>query len=771
MKHTVSIPFGENGDLVLETGQVARQAHGSALARIGNTIVMANAVRSNKQLEGMDFFPLQVDYREKHYAVGRIPGNFFRREGRPGTPETINARLVDRSIRPLFPKGFRYEVQVYLTVLSMDQINPPAVPALIAASAALSMSDIPFNGPVGAVRVGYIDGHYVFNPTFPQRDQSALDLVVTGTSSAINMVESGSKGLSEQVILGALNVAQEQTAKVVAGIEELVRLCGKEKIAFEESVVDADVAAAVKETASPRLADAIRIQEKKEREDAVDALREEVVVQIVERFAPAEGEESNAPQVRKQAVEAYDDTFKKAVREMILSTGVRADGRGAKDIRPITSDIGFLPMAHGSAVFTRGQTQSLGVTTLGTVGDQQKIDDLMGISTERFLLHYNFPSYCVGETRRIMGPGRRELGHGMLAQKALEPILPGADTFPYTVRIVSEILESNGSSSMASVCSGCLSLMDAGVPISSPVAGIAMGLIKDGDRVAVLSDIMGMEDHLGDMDFKVAGTREGITALQMDIKISGIGFDVLEQALAQALEGRCHILDCMAEALPAPRPELSPLAPRIEIMKIDPQRIGDLIGPSGKHIRNIVETTGAQIDVEDDGTVFIATNDGEAMANARQMVLDLTADVELHKIYTGKVVRITDFGAFVEILPKKDGLVHVSELDTSRVEAVTDICRQGDMMKVKVIGIDPDSGKVRLSRKQAIMQEQGIDMTELENENVFARKTEGGRGSGRERGGGRQHDRDRGSGGRDRGGRYQDRDRGGRDRGGREGGR
>jgi polyribonucleotide nucleotidyltransferase len=764
MKQTVTIPFGENGDLILETGHVARQAHGSVLARIGNTVVMANVVHSNKPLEGTDFFPLQVDYREKHYAVGRIPGNFFRREGRPGTPETINARLVDRAIRPLFPKGFRHEIQVYLTVLSMDQVNPPAVPALVAASAALSISDIPFNGPVGAVRVAFIDGHYILNPTFPQREQSALDLVVAGTSSALNMVESGSKGLSEEAILGGLRVAQEQVAKVAAGISELVGLCGKEKMAFEAPVTDPEVAGAVKELASARFADILKIREKQERESAVDSLREEVVAQVVERLAPAGSDEAKSAQVRKQAVETYDEAYKKIVRETILSTGTRADGRALKEIRPISVDIGFLPMTHGSAVFTRGQTQSLGVTTLGTVGDQQKIDDLMGLSTERFLLHYNFPSYCVGETRRIMGPGRRELGHGMLAQKALEPILPGADTFPYTVRIVSEILESNGSSSMASVCSGCLSLMDAGVPISAPVAGIAMGLIKEGDRVAILSDIMGLEDHLGDMDFKVAGSRDGITALQMDIKISGIGFEVLEQALAQALEGRRHILNCMGEVLAAPRPELSPLAPRIEIMKIDPQRIGDLIGPSGKHIRGIVEATGAQIDVEDDGTVFIATNDGEAMAKARRMVQDLTADVELNKIYTGKVVRITDFGAFVELLPKKDGLVHVSELDTTRVESVTDICREGDMMKVKVIGIDPDSGKVRLSRKQAILQEQGVDVSEMEKENqdFFARKSDGG---GRDRGprsGGFRGDR---GGSRDGGGR----DRGPRDRGPREG--
>jgi len=754
MIHSISIPFGREQELVLETGRIARQAHGSVTARVGGTMVMANVVRSNKPVDYTDFFPLQVDYREKHYAVGRIPGNFFRREGRPGTPETINARLIDRAIRPLFPDGFNYEVQVYITILSMDQKNPPAIPSLIAASAALSISDIPFSGPVGAVRIGRVDDQFVLNPTFQEREVSALDLVVAGTKSAINMVESGSKYLVESVILDGLKLGHEWVVRCARKIEELVAMCGTQKMPFQSPQLNPELAKAVDEMAWPGFEPINRITEKKERENAVDALRERIVTELLQRFAPAP---EAAKAVQRQIAEVYDNAYRKNVREMILSKSVRADGRGLTEVRPITVEPQFLPMAHGSVVFTRGQTQSLGVTTLGTIGDQMKVDDLMGVSTERFLLHYNFPSYCVGETRRIMGPGRRELGHGMLAQRALEPILPDQEKFPYTMRIVSEVLESNGSSSMASVCSGCLSLMDAGVPIKAPVAGIAMGLIAEGDHVAILSDIMGMEDHLGDMDFKVAGTQDGITALQMDIKVEGLKFDILERALAQALEGRRHILGEMLKVLPAYRPELSPNAPRIETLKIPVSKIGDLIGPSGKHIRGIVETTGAKVDVEDDGTVFICTEDGEAMQKAKAMVLALTADVEVGQTYTGKVVRITEFGAFVELLPKKDGLVHISELDFSRVEKVTDVCREGDMMKVKVIDVDP-SGKVRLSRKAALLDEPGF--VPPEGYKPSERPERSGHGGG-------GHDRgSRDRGGHDRGSHDRGADRGPHDRGG-----
>ena len=704
MIHTVTIPFGEDRELVLETGRVAGQAAGSVLAKIGGTVVMANVVHSKEPSEQLDFFPLMVDYREKHYATGRIPGNFFRREGRPGTPETINARLIDRTIRPLFPKGFKYEVQVFLTVLSMDQINPPAIPALIAASAAISISDLPFAGPVGAARIGRVAERFVVNPTFAQRDEGDLDVVAAGTRSAINMVESGSKGVSEQVILDALRRGHDEIATVVERIDRLVAECGRAKMTFEPREPDPETVGAVEEEIRGRFTSIDAIREKPEREAALRALREGTIEKLIERFVPEAGGETETAKKRKDMGEVFDQAYRQHVRTRVVGEGVRADGRSLTEIRPISVEAPFLPMTHGSALFTRGQTQSLGVVTLGTIADQRKIDDLMGFSTERFMLHYNFPPYCVGETRRNLAPGRRELGHGMLAQRALGPILPDHERFPYTIRIVSETLESNGSSSMASVCSGCLSLMDAGVPIQAPVAGIAMGLIKEGDGTAILTDIMGMEDYLGDMDFKVAGTRDGVTALQMDIKIEGLDFDILKKALSQALEARLRVLDEMAKTLSAPRAELSPLAPRIETMKIDPQRIGDLIGPSGKHIRGICEATGAQVDVEEDGTVYICTNEPQAMEQAKQMISDLTADVELGKIYTGKVVRITDFGCFVEILPKKDGLVHVSELDFDRVERVEDVCREGDMMKVKVIDIDP-TGRVRLSRKEALAED------------------------------------------------------------------
>ena len=565
----------------------------------------------------------------------------------------------------------------------------------------MAISDIPFNGPVAAARIGRADDKFIVNPTFEQRKDSVLELVVAGSASSICMVESASQCLPEETILEALQLAQESLKPVIDGINDLVAQCGQPKLSFTPSEISAEIVNAVNEATKAGFVEIGKVFEKKAREAAVDALEEQVKSSLIEKFA-------DNPKAAKQIATAFEDAYKKFVREQVLSSSVRADGRQLTEIRPINVETQFLPMAHGSAIFTRGQTQSLGVATLGTVGDQQKIDDLMGLSTERFLLHYNFPSYSVGEVRRFSGPGRRELGHGMLAQRALEPILPAADKFPYTIRIVSEIMESNGSSSMASVCSGCLALMDAGVPIAAPVAGIAMGMIKEGDRMAVLSDIMGMEDHLGDMDFKVAGTQDGITALQMDIKIEeGLSFDTLRSALAQARQGRLHILGKMAEGLSAPREELSALAPRIETMKIPVDKIGDLIGPSGKHIRGIIETTGATVDVQDDGTVFICTADGEAMKTARAMVAALTANAEIGKVYTGKVVRITDFGCFVEILPKKDGMCHVSELDFSRVEKVTDICREGDMMKVKVIDIDP-SGKVRLSRRAALEDEPGF---------------------------------------------------------------
>ena len=728
----VRAPFGAE-ELILSTGKVARQANGSVWAQMGGTVVLASVVMAGPRPEPLDFFPLTVDYREKLYAGGRIPGGYFKREGRPTEDEILRARLIDRPLRPLFPEGFKQEVQVYINVLSYDGKYSGDMVALCAASAALYISDIPFHNPVAGARVGFDGTDYILNPTVEQLETSKLDLVVAGTKKAITMVESGAQMLTEEQMLGALRFGHEAVATICQLQDELRAKAGKEKAEFVKPERDEALVAKIRELALPKFDKINAIYDKQERGTALDAARDEVIAALVEEN----------PEVADVVKSVWEDEYSASMRLRVLDTGVRADGRKLDEIRPIWIDAGVLPRVHGSALFTRGQTQSLGVLTLGTGEDTQDVDYLESTNERNFYLHYNFPSFSVGECRRISGPGRREIGHGHLAQRSLKPIIPDHDKFPYTIRLVSEILESNGSSSMASVCSGTLALMDGGVPIKAPVAGIAMGLILEGDRFAVLSDIMGLEDHLGDMDFKVSGTQDGITALQMDIKIEGITFEIMEKALHQARAGRQHILGKMLEALPEPRAELKPHAPRIEMITINPEKIKDVIGSGGKVIKEIVAKTGAKIDINDNGQVFIASADGDAMARAIKWIQDLTAEADMGAIYTGKVTRIAEFGAFVEILPGKDGLVHISELEPRRVEKVEDVCRLGDELTVKVIGID-EKGKIRLSRKQALYP-----------------STKQGEEEGGDRG-------DRGERG-DRGGRG-DRDRGGRDRG-RRGGR
>jgi len=687
-----AIPYG-SGTLTLETGRLARQAHGAVLAQWGDTIVLSAVVVADKPPEkSQDFFPLTVDYREKFYASGRIPGGFFKREGRPGTNETLRARLIDRPLRPLFPEGFRNETQVYISILSMDQQHSAELPALIASSAALYISKIPFTTPIAGCRVAHIGDEFILNPTFQEMEQSDLDLVAAGTKDAICMVECGSSEVSEAVILEALKLAHEENMRVVALLETMRAECGVPKMPFEAPETDPELLAAVEKLFRPRLTEIHKTYDKQARKELQKAIDEEVRAALAETFPEREDDISHY----------CDNIYTADLRRMIVEEKIRADGRSHEEIRPITCEIASLPCPHGSAIFTRGQTQALATVTLGTPDDRQTIDDLMGVSEKGFMLHYNFPSYSVGECGRPVGPGRREIGHGMLAERALHPILPENEKFPYTIRIVSEIMESNGSSSMASVCASTLALMDCGVPIKSPVAGIAMGLVNENDKVAILSDIMGLEDHLGDMDFKVAGTANGITALQMDIKTSGIDFEILSKALEQARRGREFILEKMKETIAEPRPDLKPHAPRIQILHIPVDKIGELIGPGGKVVKEIIEKTGCKIDIEDDGSVYIASSEAQSMQKAVDMIRGRTAEAEIGQIYTGKVVRVTTFGAFVEILPGKDGLVHISELDFSRVEKVEDICREGDTLLVKVIGIDPINGKIRLSRKEAM---------------------------------------------------------------------
>ncbi len=688
--------------LVLETGRMARQADGAVVATYGDTTVLATVVAAKEPKPGIDFLPLTVNYQERTYAAGRIPGGYFKREGRPTEKETLVSRLIDRPIRPLFLNGWRNDTQVIVTVLSHDLENDPDIVAMVAASAALTLSGAPFAGPVGAARVGYVDGGYVLNPPLPEMENTKLDLVVAGTTDAVLMVESEAQELPEDVMLGAVMFGHKHFQPVIEAIIRLAEKAAKEPRDFVPTDLT-EVEKAVLEIAEADLRAAYKHRVKQDRYAAIDAAK----AKVVEALCPAEGEEKFPAEMVKAT---FKEVQAKIVRWAILDEGERIDGRDVKTVRPIVSEVGVLPRTHGSALFTRGETQALVVATLGTGEDEQFIDELEGTRKERFLLHYNFPPYSVGETGRVGSPGRREIGHGKLAWRALRPVLPPAHEFPYTLRLVSEITESNGSSSMATVCGGSLSLMDAGVPLRRPVAGIAMGLILEGERFAVLSDILGDEDHLGDMDFKVAGTQEGITSLQMDIKIAGITEEIMRVALDQAKGGRTHILAEMQKALDAPRAELGEHAPRIEVLQIPTDKIREVIGTGGKVIREIVEKTGAKVNIEDDGTVKIASADGKSITAAKNWIRSIVAEPEKDEIYEGKVVKVMEFGAFVNFFGSRDGLVHISELAPQRVAKVTDVVKEGDVVKVKFLGMD-DRGKVRLSMK-VVDQETGEDITE-----------------------------------------------------------
>jgi polyribonucleotide nucleotidyltransferase len=680
----------------VETGKLAKQADGAVLVRSGDTVVLVTACHAASAREGIDFLPLTVDYREYTYASGRIPGGFFKREGKPSEKEVLTSRLIDRPIRPLFSSGWRYETQIIALLLSADTENDADVLAITGASAALALSEIPFEKSIAGVRVGMIDGNYIINPTFEERKQSVLDLVVAGSKDGIVMVEAGAKEVTEAQAVGALEAAHAAIKQIVATIDELKSAAGKKKLAVDAKPIDHAFYREVEEKAYLPLAEAMRIRDKLENYTSVDAVFDELIATIPE-------EETER---RSTAKSIFHELKEKVLRDEVLQRSVRLDGRKFDEIRPIWSEAGVLPRTHGSVVFTRGETQALVTCTLGTADDEQKVEHVGGEFYKRFMLHYNFPPFSVGEVQFLRGPGRREVGHGALAERALASVVPGEDKFAYTVRLVSDILESNGSSSMASVCGGSMAMMDAGVPIKAPVAGIAMGLIMDEKtgKWAVLSDIAGAEDHYGDMDFKVAGTGQGITALQMDIKVTGITSEIMAKALEQARAGRMHILGEMAKTISQPRQTMSMFAPRIVTIKIPVDKIRDVIGPGGKMIRSIIERTGVKIDVEDDGRVNVASADGESAQKAIGIIQELTATPELNKTYLGKVQRITDFGAFVEIMPGTDGLLHVSEIANHRVKDVRDELKEGQQILVKVINIDP-TGKIRLSRK-ALLQEE-----------------------------------------------------------------
>jgi len=679
-------------ELSIETGRMAKQADGAVVVRYGDTMVLVTAVASSSVRPGVDFMPLTVDYLEKTSAAGRIPGGYFKREGRMTEVEVLTSRLIDRPSRPLFPKGWRFDTQVIAMVVSTDRENASDVLAMTGASMALHLSDIPWAGPYAGVRVGRIEGKLVLNPTFAERALSDLDLLVACSRDAIVMVEGGAAELGEDVIVDALMFAHQSAQPLIDLQEKLRAAVGKPKREFVPPVKDPAIVDKVASLANQKIEAAMAIRDKHERYSALDSAGAETKAAL----------ESTFPERGAEVGEAFESAKKKHLRELVLNTGRRIDGRAPSDIRTITCEVGVLPRTHGSSLFTRGETQSLVTTTLGTSQDAQHIEALTGNVDKRFMLHYNFPPFSTGETKPLRGASRREVGHGNLAERAIARVLPSEKDFPYTVRIVSEILESNGSSSMASVCGGILSLMDGGVPIKTPVAGIAMGLIKEGDRVAVLSDILGDEDHLGDMDFKICGSKQGVTAVQMDIKIQGLTREILETALRQARDGRIHILGKMAEALAAPREDLSRYAPRIHTLRVKPDQIREIIGPGGKTIRGITAQTGVSIEVEDDGTVHIASPDGIAVKKAIDIIKGLTTEPEVGEYYMGVVKRLAEFGAFVEILPGTDGLVHISELDSKRVNRVEDVCKEGDEMVVKVIAIDRATGKIRLSRRATL---------------------------------------------------------------------
>ena len=688
MIHKVETSLGER-TLSLETGRVAKQAHGAVWIQYGETVVLVTACRSEGG-EDRGFFPLTVDYREKAYAAGRIPGNIFKREGRMSEKETLSARLTDHQIRPMFPKGLHREVQVYISILSSDGENEADVLGMLGASAALCISDIPFSGPMGAVRVGRIEGELVINPTNTQLEESDLDIIVSGTRDSLASVEGGAHEISEADLLEALKFGHIHIQELVELQEGLVEKIGKEKLVVEEPQGDPELPIAVEEMAATRISEANRTPVKEERHDLVESIKNEVQEALAERF----------PEAEKQIGDAFEKLVKADMRRMILDEKQRIDGRGLTEVRPITCESNVLPRSHGSSIFTRGQTQALCVSTLGTKLDERMVDDLRGKNFKSFYLDYNFPAFSVGEVRFERGPGRRDIGHGHLAEKALEPVIPSIDSFPYTLRLVSDILESNSSSSMATVCGCSMALMDAGVPIKTAVCGAGVGLVKEGEQWELLTDILGAEDFLGDMDFKVAGTKDGITAIQMDIKIQGISFEIMQEALDRARDGRLHILEIMNQCISSPRPELSAHAPRIEFLKIDPAKIGAVIGPGGKMIREI-EKTGATVNVDDDGTITLASVEGGPAEEARRMIEAITAEAEIGKQYKGTVKRIMPFGAFVEILPGKEGLVHISELAHRRVGKVEDVVEEGQALDVAVLDID-NGGKIRLSHKATL---------------------------------------------------------------------
>jgi polyribonucleotide nucleotidyltransferase len=689
----------------IETGKVAKQADGSVVVRFGDTMVLATVVAAKTAKESQDFFPLTVEYRERAYAGGRIPGGYFKREGAPVKKETLTCRLIDRPIRPLFPDGFRNEVQIVCLAISGDPSNDPDILAINGASAALCLSGIPFAGPVGAVRVGLVDGQFIANPTTAQQETSQLELVVAGTEDGVLMVEAGAKEVSEDKMLEAIAFGHEQCKRLARMQKELAAKAGKPRWAFDPTAGrDQELTARVRSLAAAKLAAALAVHEKHARADAVGRVFDEVWAAL------------GLDDTRQGAVRAaFEEAESAEVRKMIVERGLRVDGRKVDEIRPISIEVGYLPRAHGSSLFTRGETQALVSATLGTKSDEQKIEALEGESYRHFMLHYNFPPFSVGEVRRFGSPSRRDIGHGALAERAVEAVMPPKEEFPYTVRVVSDIMESNGSSSMASVCGASLALMDAGAPLKSHVAGIAMGLVKEGDRVGILTDIMGTEDHYGDMDFKVAGTEKGVTALQMDIKITGVSVDIMRQALKQARDARMIVLGKMRETLEKPRTELSPYAPRFVTIKIRQEKIREIIGPGGKVVRGIQDATGAKIDIEDDGRVTVFSPDSASVQKAVGMIQDICREVELDRIYLGKVKKIVEFGAFVEVIPNTEGLLHISQIAESRIRSVQDVLTEGDEVLVKVIEID-GNGKMRLSRKMALRDQPALaDKERLKN--------------------------------------------------------
>ncbi|KYG64912.1 polyribonucleotide nucleotidyltransferase [Bdellovibrio bacteriovorus] len=698
MKTTVTTSVGGK-QITIETGRLAKQADGSVLVSCGNNMVLVTAVSSKKASE-LDFFPLTVEYIEKFYATGKIPGGYFKREAKPTNDAVLTARLIDRPIRPSFPEGYRYETQIVGTVLSADGSFPLEILASLGASAALHVSDIPFNGPTCAIQVGRVDGQFIANPTPQQMEKSDMDLIVAGTRNGLLMVEGETKFISEADVLAALKFGHQSMMPLLNAQDELREKTGSTaKRAFTPPAIDADFKTAAENFLRPKIAEALSIRIKQDRYAAAN----EAAAQAEKALLSTVTDKDLLKQRKKELSAIVDDLKYQEARSMILDRAVRIDGRDVKTVRPIANEVGLLPRAHGSGLFTRGETQVLGTVTLGTGDDEQMIDALTGLQKRKFMLHYNFPPYSVGEVGRMGGTGRREIGHGNLAERALKSVLPDFEKFPYTIRIVSEVLESNGSSSMGTVCAGTTALLDAGVPLKANVAGIAMGLIKEGNRVAVLSDILGDEDALGDMDFKVAGTSQGITALQMDIKIDSVSFEVMETALAQAKEGRAHILNEMEKVIKTPRGQISEFAPRIETIKIKPDKIREVIGSGGKVIRGITEATGVKIEIEDDGTIHVASADPEATKKAIAMINDIIAEAEVGKVYKGKIVKIAEFGAFVEILPGTQGLLHISEISNERVRAVTDVLKEGEVIDVKVLEVDR-SGRVKLSRKALLSQ-------------------------------------------------------------------